>query len=105
MIHRWERGLRGTEGVIALVEVRVSSCEEGVRSLTRFPGHLIWTMIRPGGVSVMPAPKSPEFRRRALDLVAQGNPVAQVARDLGSPSRACAGGWNATMSMPAARRA
>lgn len=31
----------------------------------------------------MPAPKSPEFRRRALDLVAQGEPVAQVARNLG----------------------
>ncbi|WP_158861648.1 transposase [Leifsonia sp. AG29] len=31
----------------------------------------------------MPAAKSPEFRRRALDLVAQGEPVAQVARGLG----------------------
>lgn len=31
----------------------------------------------------MPAPKSPEFWRRALDLVAQGEPVAQVARNLG----------------------
>ena len=31
----------------------------------------------------MPAPKPPEVRRRAPDLVAQGNPVAQVARDLG----------------------
>lgn len=31
----------------------------------------------------MPAAKSPEFRRRALDLVAQGEPVAQVARNLG----------------------
>ncbi|GAA1469323.1 transposase [Microbacterium thalassium] len=31
----------------------------------------------------MPAPHSPEFRRRALDLVAQGEPVARTARDLG----------------------
>jgi transposase-like protein len=31
----------------------------------------------------MPAAKSPEFRRRALDLVASGEPVAQVARNLG----------------------
>ena len=31
----------------------------------------------------MPAAKSPEFRRRALDLVSQGNPVSQVAKDLG----------------------
>jgi transposase-like protein len=31
----------------------------------------------------MPAAKSPGFRRRALDLAAQGNPVAQVAKDLG----------------------
>ena len=30
----------------------------------------------------MPAPKPPGFRRRALDLVAQGNSVAQVAKDL-----------------------
>lgn len=30
----------------------------------------------------MPAAKPPEFRRRALDLVAQGNPVGQVANDL-----------------------
>lgn len=31
----------------------------------------------------MPAAHPPEFRRRALDLVAQGSPVAQTARDLG----------------------
>jgi len=31
----------------------------------------------------MPAAKPPEFRRRALDLFAQGNPVGQVAKDLG----------------------
>ena len=40
----------------------------------------------------MPAPKPPEFRRRALDLVAQGNPVAQVARDLGI-SESCLRRW------------
>jgi len=34
-------------------------------------------------MSVMPAAKPPEFRRRALDLVAMGEPVAQVARGLG----------------------
>ena len=31
----------------------------------------------------MPAAKPPEFRRRALDLVAQGEPIAQVAKNLG----------------------
>jgi len=31
----------------------------------------------------MPAPHPPEFRRRALDLVARGNPVAQTVHDLG----------------------
>lgn len=31
----------------------------------------------------MPAPKTPEFRQRALELVAQGEPIAQVARNLG----------------------
>ncbi len=30
----------------------------------------------------MPAPKPPEFRRRALDRVAAGEPVAKVAREL-----------------------
>ena len=30
----------------------------------------------------MPAPKPPEFRRRALDLIAAGEPVARVAKDL-----------------------
>ncbi|WP_442921820.1 transposase [Microbacterium sp. ZOR0019] len=30
----------------------------------------------------MPAAHSPEFRRRALDLVAQGNSVGETARDL-----------------------
>ena len=40
----------------------------------------------------MPAPHSPEFRRRALDLVAQGNPVARTARDLGI-SESCLRNW------------
>ncbi len=40
----------------------------------------------------MPAPKSPEFRRRALDLVAQGEPVAKTARDLGI-SESCLRRW------------
>ena len=31
----------------------------------------------------MPAAKPPEFRRRALDMVAMGEPVAQVAKGLG----------------------
>lgn len=31
----------------------------------------------------MPVAKSPEFRRRALELVDQGEPVAQVAKNLG----------------------
>jgi transposase-like protein len=34
-------------------------------------------------MSVMPAAKPPEFRRRALELVAIGEPVAQVAKGLG----------------------
>ena len=40
----------------------------------------------------MPAPKPPEFRRRALDLVAQGEPVAQVAKNLGI-SESCLRRW------------
>jgi hypothetical protein len=40
----------------------------------------------------MPAPKPPEFRRRALDLVEQGEPVAlstppAVGIELSCPSR------------------
>jgi len=34
-------------------------------------------------MSVMPAAKPPEFRRRALDLLAMGEAVAQVAKGLG----------------------
>lgn len=40
----------------------------------------------------MPASKSPEFRRRALDLVAQGEPVAATARNLGI-SESCLRRW------------
>jgi transposase-like protein len=40
----------------------------------------------------MAAPKSPEFRRRALDLVAQGEPVAATARNLGI-SELCLRRW------------
>lgn len=40
----------------------------------------------------MPAAKSPEFRRRALDLVANGAPVARVAKDLGI-SESCLRRW------------
>ena len=40
----------------------------------------------------MPAAHPPEFRRRALDLVAQGNPVGRTARDLGI-SESCLRNW------------
>jgi transposase len=49
-------------------------------------------MISSEGVREMPAAHPPEFRRRALDLVAQGNPVAQTARDLGI-SESCLRNW------------
>lgn len=52
----------------------------------------------------MPAAKPVEFRRRALDLVAAGEPVAKVARDLGISERGCDVGWSKLMSMPAAAR-
>jgi transposase-like protein len=42
----------------------------------------------------MPAAKPPEFRRRALDLVASGEPVVQVARNLGI-SESCLRRWMA----------
>ncbi len=40
----------------------------------------------------MPAAKPPEFRCRALDLVAQGEPVTVVARNLGI-SESCLRRW------------
>jgi transposase-like protein len=42
----------------------------------------------------MPTAKPPEFRRRALDLVASGEPVIQVARNLGI-SESCLRRWMA----------
>ncbi len=52
----------------------------------------------------MPAAKPPEFRRRALDLVAQGEPVAAVAGIWGSASRVFAAGWIKTMWILVARK-
>ena len=52
----------------------------------------------------MPAPKPPEFRRRALDLVAQGEPVAQVARNLGI-SESCLRRWMEQDAVDAGRKA
>ncbi|MBX7558452.1 helix-turn-helix domain-containing protein [Streptomyces sp. tea 10] len=40
----------------------------------------------------MPVAKSPEFRRCALELVDQGEPVAQVAKNLGI-SESCLPRW------------
>ena len=40
----------------------------------------------------MPAAHPPEFRRRALDLVAQGEPIARTARELGI-SESCLRNW------------
>ncbi|MEO2133467.1 helix-turn-helix domain-containing protein [Microbacterium sp.] len=49
-------------------------------------------MIVPEVVREMPAAHPPEFRRRALDLVAQGNPDGQTASDLGI-SESCLRNW------------
>jgi transposase-like protein len=51
----------------------------------------------------MPAAKSPEFRRRALDLVEQGEPVAQVARNLGI-SESCLRRWMGQAAVDAGHR-
>lgn len=51
----------------------------------------------------MPAAKPPEFRRRALDLVAQGEPVARVARDLGI-SQSCLRRWMSIDDVDAGRK-
>lgn len=51
----------------------------------------------------MPAPKSPEFRRRALDLVEQGEPVAQVSRNLGI-SESCLRRWMDQDAVDAGRK-
>jgi transposase-like protein len=49
-------------------------------------------MIFSEGVCEMPAAHPPEFRRRAPDLVAQGNPVGQTACDL-AISESCLRNW------------
>ena len=51
----------------------------------------------------MPAPKPPEFRRRALDLVAHGEPVAQVARNL-AISESCLRRWMEQDAVDAGRK-
>ena len=51
----------------------------------------------------MPAPKPPEFRRRALDLVKQGESVAQVARNLGI-SESCLRRWLEQDAVDAGRK-
>ena len=51
----------------------------------------------------MPSPKPPEFRRRALDLLAQGEPVARVARDLGV-SESCLRRWREVDDVDAGRK-
>jgi len=50
----------------------------------------------------MPAAKSPEFRRRALDPVAGGEPVAQVAKNLGI-SEWCLRRWKGQTDIDAGR--
>lgn len=51
----------------------------------------------------MPAPKPPEFRRRALDLVAAGEPVAGVAKDL-NISESCLRRWMEVEAVDAGRK-
>ncbi|SEQ42105.1 transposase [Microlunatus flavus] len=46
----------------------------------------------------MPAAKSPDFPRRALDLVAGGEPVAQVAKNLGI-SESCLRRWKSQVDI------
>lgn len=60
-------------------------------------------MIVSEGVREMPAAHLPEFRRRALDLVAQGNPVGQTARDLGI-SESCLRNWMNRDAIDAGRK-
>jgi transposase len=52
----------------------------------------------------MPAAKPKEFRRRALDLVRQGERPAMVARDLGI-SESCLRRWVAQDDVDAGRKA
>lgn len=51
----------------------------------------------------MPAAHRPEFRRRALDLVAQSEPVARMARDLGI-SESCLRRWMSQDDIEAGRK-
>jgi transposase-like protein len=51
----------------------------------------------------MPAAKPPEFRRRALDLVGRGEPVGQVARNLGI-SESCLRRWMEQDAVDAGRK-
>ena len=51
----------------------------------------------------MPAARPLEFRRRASDLVAQGNPVGQVAKDLGI-SESCLRRWMSIDDVDAGRK-
>lgn len=51
----------------------------------------------------MPAPRPPEFRRRAVELARQGEqPVAQIAKDLGI-SESCLRRWMAIDDVDAGR--
>ncbi|MCW4384460.1 hypothetical protein OH146_01580 [Salinibacterium sp. SYSU T00001] len=52
----------------------------------------------------MPAAHPPEFRRRALDFVAQGNPVVQTVRDLGI-SKSCLRNWMNRDAVDSGRKA
>jgi len=52
----------------------------------------------------MPAAHPPEFRRRALDLVAHENPVAQAARDL-RISESCLRNWMNRDAIDSGRKA
>jgi len=61
-------------------------------------------MIVSEGVREMPAAHPPEFRRRTLDLVAQGNPVGQTARDLGI-SESCLRNWMNRDAVDSGRKA
>ena len=65
-------------------------------------------MNRLEGVCAIPGAKPPEFRRHALELVAQGEPVARVTKDLmisESCLRRWVDGWGKALSMAVARKA
>lgn len=53
------------------------------RGLTQFAGPLPWKYSFEESLAMTPAEKSPELRRRALDLVHMGEPVAKVTKGLG----------------------